>query len=390
MREALLSTAQLACSRGAHCTATLTTLEVPELVEHARAVFAHVRAGPSNPAQAATLALEKVLARQEREYEALFTWSDGPLVTAMKRGEVFVIDEISLAEDAVLERLNSVLEPARTLTLAEKGGAHVEELTAHVDFRLVATMNPGGDYGKKELSPALRNRFTEFWVPPISSDDDLTRVLAPTLRPTLQSEWLPRVLAFARWYNSDDAPALTLRDLLAWTRFLEAHADSLGASAAFAHGAALVALDALGMSHAQHRGSRASCEAHLLALLPAEEHAAVTHSLRNAELNSAGTHIGAFALPLTGPSPLRAQSYAWSAHTTQRNLLRLVRALAVPRKAVLLEGSPGVGKTSLVVALAALCGQRVTRINLSEQSDMMDLVRFPFPLHLTHLTYPFS
>lgn len=27
-----------------------------------------------------------------------------------------------MAEDAVLERLNSVLEPGRTLTLAEKGG----------------------------------------------------------------------------------------------------------------------------------------------------------------------------------------------------------------------------------------------------------------------------
>lgn len=25
-------------------------------------------------------------------------------------------------------------------------------------------MNPGGDYGKKDLSPALRNRFTEIWV----------------------------------------------------------------------------------------------------------------------------------------------------------------------------------------------------------------------------------
>lgn len=25
-------------------------------------------------------------------------------------------------------------------------------------------MNPGGDFGKRELSPALRNRFTEIWV----------------------------------------------------------------------------------------------------------------------------------------------------------------------------------------------------------------------------------
>ena len=29
---------------------------------------------------------------------------------------------------------------------------------------MIATMNPSGDFGKKELSPALRNRFTEIWV----------------------------------------------------------------------------------------------------------------------------------------------------------------------------------------------------------------------------------
>ena len=55
----------------------------------------------------------------------------------------------------------SVLEPGRTLTLAEKGGAGAEVVTAAPGFRLVATMNPGGDYGKKELSPALSNRFTQ-------------------------------------------------------------------------------------------------------------------------------------------------------------------------------------------------------------------------------------
>ena len=34
-------------------------------------------------------------------------------------------------------------------------------------------MNPGGDYGKKELSPALRNRFTEIWVSSVTEIDEL-------------------------------------------------------------------------------------------------------------------------------------------------------------------------------------------------------------------------
>ena len=38
------------------------------------------------------------------------------------------------------------------------------EIKAHENFLLIATMNPAGDHGKKELSPALRNWFTEIWV----------------------------------------------------------------------------------------------------------------------------------------------------------------------------------------------------------------------------------
>ncbi len=44
----------------------------------------------------------------------------------------------------LLRMLCSVLEPGRTLTLAEKGGAGAEVIKAAPGFRLVATMNPGG------------------------------------------------------------------------------------------------------------------------------------------------------------------------------------------------------------------------------------------------------
>ena len=73
--------------------------------------------------------------------------------------------------------IHSVLEPGRTLTLAEKGGAGAEEIVAAPGFRLVATMNPGGDFGKRELSPALANRFTAIWVPPIEDADELAAIL---------------------------------------------------------------------------------------------------------------------------------------------------------------------------------------------------------------------
>lgn len=77
-------------------------------------------------------------------------------MTAMKSGNMFLADEISLADDSVLERLNSVLEPEKTLLLAEKStssskSTQCELIKATEGFSFIATMNPGGDYGKKEV-----------------------------------------------------------------------------------------------------------------------------------------------------------------------------------------------------------------------------------------------
>lgn len=49
------------------------------------------------------------------------------------------------------------------------------------------------------------------------------------------------------------------------------------------------------------------------------------------------------------------------------NAFRILRAMQLG-KPLLLEGAPGVGKTSLVTALARASGHSVTRINLSEHT----------------------
>ena len=46
---------------------------------------------------------------QNVEPSRLFEWVDGPLIEAMHKGDLFLADEISLADDSVLERLNSLL-----------------------------------------------------------------------------------------------------------------------------------------------------------------------------------------------------------------------------------------------------------------------------------------
>lgn len=84
--------------------------------------------------------------------------------------------------------LCSVLESGRSLTLAEKGGNGAEVVVAAPGFRLVGTMNPGGDYGKKELSPALSNRFTQIWVPAITDQSELDAIIKSRL--TGEKIWL--------------------------------------------------------------------------------------------------------------------------------------------------------------------------------------------------------
>jgi midasin len=337
--------------------------------------------------------------REYGAYRALFRWYDGPLVTAMRNGDMLLIDEISLAEDSVVERLNSVLEPGRTLTIAEKGG---EVVRAHPNFRVVATMNPGGDFGKKVLSLALRNRFTEVWVDAVTDLDDIARILASHLALGLAHAGCVDVLIrFWKWFIERDGGLyrrlLSLRDLLAWAKFINLmDAQGLTWGEALLHGACMVLLDGLGIgdgsSDARALATRRECFDFLLAALPPDARAALAVDAEHADLAPKGGGGAAADAPgddgRFGAAPFwiargahgEGSSFNTAAPTTGRNMRRVLRGMQLS-KPILLEGSPGVGKTSLVQALAAMSGHRLVRINLSDQTDMMDLLGTDLPVH---------
>ncbi|KAG6866182.1 hypothetical protein C0991_007732 [Blastosporella zonata] len=336
----------------------------------------------------------QVLQTKLLQLQSIFEWHDGPLVEAMRHGDVFLLDEISLADDSVLERLNSVLEPGRSIVIAEKGGG--DELThpalkADDNFKLVATMNPGGDYGKKELSPALRNRFTEIWVPRVEDRRDLELIVGNLWKHEALKRYTSSLLDFVDWLCTrvGDRSLTSLRDILAWVTFTNAafrpeNPGCIPGDEIFHHAAHMTFLDGLGSlpqlsTYTKEGLQQLKDEAmsNLMDLVPLVDRDTLFAYIPHYD-SSISVQFGSFSIP-KGTRDVSKHEFNLQAPTTQDNAMRVVRACQV-NKPILLEGSPGVGKTSLVTALANISGHHLCRINLSDQTDLIDLFGSDLPV----------
>lgn len=330
--------------------------------------------------------IRRRIEENQRKARALFEWSDGSLVQALKDGSFFLLDEISLADDSVLERLNSVLETQRTILLAEKG-INDSFIEAAEGFQFFATMNPGGDYGKRELSPALRNRFTEIWVPSLSEHEDVFQIVESKLLNHLKP-FSTAIVHFAEWfgqtYRSSSSTSISVRDVLAWVQFMNGCSSS-NPYFAVLHGAAMVYIDTLGANPAALLAinpdsiyeEREKCLEKLSSLLKHDIRSIYSKPIFLVK-DDQSLSAGDFSIQITGTAESNV-GFAFEAPTTKLNAMRVIRALQV-QKPILIEGSPGVGKTTLIAALARACNRPLTRINLSEQTDLMDLFGSDVPM----------
>ncbi|ODA80032.1 hypothetical protein RJ55_02990 [Drechmeria coniospora] len=330
--------------------------------------------------------LTKRILVNETRANSLFEWSDGALVEAMRSGHFFLLDEISLADDSVLERLNSVLEPQRSLLLAEKGVDN-SFVVASDGFQFFATMNPGGDFGKKELSPALRNRFTEIWVSPLSESEDIHEIVREKLVDR-SKHLVDSMVQFAVWFGKAFRPMATtpfsVREILAWVQFVNTF-ESADPLISLVHGASAIFVDSIGanpsailatdLSSVQQQ--RRECLVKLGELL-GRNVLEIYESEPQLVMTDDSLSIGSFSTPRK-PTGATDPGFAFHAPTTRLNAMRVVRALQM-RRPILLEGSPGVGKTSLIAAISQVCGRPLTRINLSDQTDLMDLFGTDVPV----------
>lgn len=91
-----------------------------------------------------------------------FQWIDSVLIKALVAGNWLLIDGANRCSAAVLDRLNSLMEPNGSLFLSERGSidGKIVEIKPHPNFRLILAMDPA--HG--EISRAMRNRGVEIFM----------------------------------------------------------------------------------------------------------------------------------------------------------------------------------------------------------------------------------
>ncbi len=82
-------------------------------------------------------------------------WMDGPLTIAVKKGAIVYLDEVAEARPDVIVVIHPLTDHRRQLYIDKLGAT----ITAHSNFMLVASYNPGYQKGFKELKPSTRQRF---------------------------------------------------------------------------------------------------------------------------------------------------------------------------------------------------------------------------------------
>lgn len=98
-------------------------------------------------------------------------WHDGPLTLAVRHGAICYLDEIVEARQDTTVVIHSLTDDRGILPLEKKN----EVLTAHPDFQLVISYNPGYQSVLKDLKESTKQRFgaIDFQYPPAALEAEI-------------------------------------------------------------------------------------------------------------------------------------------------------------------------------------------------------------------------
>ncbi len=136
-------------------------------------------------------------------------WRDGPVTTAVRRGEVCYIDEVVEVRREAMAVLHPLADDRRQLHLDRVG----ESLAAADGFALVCSYNPERAIGFRDLRPAFRQRFVTIALDYLSADAECEVLVRETGLDEGTAERLVRIAAALRYgigERGGDAPSTRL------------------------------------------------------------------------------------------------------------------------------------------------------------------------------------
>lgn len=98
-------------------------------------------------------------------------WQDGPLTRAVREGAICYLDEIVEARKDSTVLIHSLTDHRRILPMEKQG----QILSAHENFLLVISYNPGYQNVLKDLKPSTRQRFIaiDFDYPEVDKEAEI-------------------------------------------------------------------------------------------------------------------------------------------------------------------------------------------------------------------------
>ncbi len=365
--------------------------------------------------------------------EGIFGWNPGILIQAMREGHWLLLDEINLAEPEVIERIRYLLEqPDGFLVVTEHGGElwlpehlyhrRIDEIVAsqgrlptteltrraihylegkriypiHPEFRLFATMNPVQYEGRKQLSPAFRNKFRLKWVQDFTKEE-LEQVLKSRY-PNLPDGVVQRCVGFHWEMRTAGGPSgvlgrqlgrpvvYTLRHLLRTAarvehRFLRAARSKKSVDPLLL--AAQETSEVYGATLAS-RGDVSYLNQALTTWFGLEPPKPPVDMV--VDKAHGALHVGEVVLPINPakevPDVPGPDAELLHVPTTLQGLRQLARAIEMKEKP-LLVGPTGASKTAWIRYLAGLTRNSYKRISLDGQTEAADLIGKHVPVEGT-------
>jgi len=307
-----------------------------------------------------------------------FSFVDGSLVKALRRGDWLLLDEINLAAADTLESISGLIREGGSITLPEKGD--LEAIKPHPDFRIFACMNPATDVGKRDLPPVLRGQLTELYVgSPDESIADLLLIVKQYIghlsigderAASDVAQLYLKIKATAEDHDIVDGvgqkPHFSIRTLTRTLTYVVDTAAMYGLRRALYEGFCM-SFSTMLEQESREKVLQMISEA----IFPSARN--VRSALRSLPKRPDGDYVqlGHYWIG-KGSEPVQEdpQYIVKPGTSVEQNLQNLVRASLTRRYPILLQGPTSAGKTSMIQHLAKLTGHKFLRINNHEHTSL--------------------